>query len=173
MINIAHYVICTKCGQKFNRDVVPCEPVGARRYAHINCPSKDGEPKTQEEIDKEECEKYIMQLLKEDYISPKVRKQLNQFIKEYNYTYSGVRKALIYHYEIRHGDVGKSGGGIGIVPYVYRQAYEYFYSIWLAQQRNQDKVIEEYKPQVVEVRIPPPQIKVKKKFFNFFEEDVE
>lgn len=173
VISIAHYVVCSVCGQKFNRDIVPCKQTSARRYAHLDCAVAAANTKTQEELDKEECEKYIMQLLGEEYISPRVRKQLNQFVNEYKYTYSGIRKALIYFYEVKRNDISKANGGIGIVPYCYKQAFDYYYSIWLAQQVNQGKVIECYKPQVVEVRISPPKIKIKKKFFNFFEEDNE
>lgn len=173
VIDIAHYVICSVCGERFDRDKIPFQQTSARRYAHLNCAVAQENTKTQEQIDKEELEKYIMKLLGEDYISPKVRKQLNQFIKEYNYTYSGMRKALIYHYEVKHGDVSKAGGGVGIIPYVYRQAYEYYYSLWLAQQKNEGKDMKDYKPKVVEIRIPSPQIRIKNRFFNFFEEDEE
>jgi hypothetical protein len=173
VIDIAHYVICSVCGERFDRDKIPFQQTSARRYAHLNCAVAQENTKTQEQIDKEELEKYIMKLLGEDYISPKVRKQLNQFIKEYNYTYSGMRKALIYHYEVKHGDVSKAGGGVGIIPYVYRQAYEYYYSLWLAQQRNEGKDMKDYKPKVVEIHIPSPQIRIKNRFFNFFEEDEE
>ena len=171
MINIAHYVICTECGKKFNRDIVPCKQTAARRYAHIDCAAADKITKPQEDPDKIECEQYIMNLLKEEYISPRVRKQLNQFINEYKYSYSGIRKALIYFYEVKKNDISKANGGIGIVPYCYKQAFDYYYSIWLAQQINQEKIIDNYIPQIVEVKIPPPQIRVKKKFFKFFEED--
>lgn len=113
-----------------------------------------------------------MELLKEEYITPKVRKQINSYIEEYGFTYSGMRKALIYFYEVKRNDPAKANGGIGIVPYCYKQARDYYYSLWLAQQRNEDKVIQDYIPQIREVRIPPPQIKVKKKkFFSFFEEE--
>lgn len=173
MINIAHYVICSVCGVKFDRDKIPYKQTSTRRYAHLDCAIADKNTKSQEEIDKEECEKYIMQLLGEEYISPRVRKQLNQFVSEYKYTYSGIRKALVYFYEVKKNDISKANGGIGIVPYCYKQAFDYYYSIWLAQQANQDKVIAEYKPQVIEIRIPSPQIRIKKKFFNFFEEDEE
>ena len=97
--------------------------------------------------------------MKEEYISPKVRKQINQYITEYNYTYSGMRKALVYFYEVKHNDPAKANGGIGIIPYCYNQARDYYYSLWLAQQQNVDKVIDEYKPEVVEVRIQPPQLR--------------
>ena len=116
-----------------------------------------------------------MTLLNEEYISPRVRKQINAFINEYKYTYSGIRKALVYFYEIKGNDISKANGGIGIVPYCYKEAFNYYYSLWLAQQRNENKIITEYVPQVREVRIPPPQLKKakKRKLFNFFEEDEE
>lgn len=171
---IAHYVICSICQKRFDRDKLPFKQTSARRYAHLECAVADENTRKQDDVDKEELEKYIMKLLKEDYISPKVRKQMNTFIEEYKFTYSGMRKALIYFYEVKHNDPSKANGGIGIIPYCYRQAREYYYSLWLAQVRNEDKVINEYVPQVREVRIPPPQIKVKRrKAFTFFEEDEE
>jgi hypothetical protein len=113
-----------------------------------------------------------MALLKEDYITPKVRKQMNTYIEEYGFTYSGMRKALIYFYEVKKNDASKANGGIGIIPYCYKQARDYYYALWLAQQRNENKVIQDYVPKVRVVKIPPPQIKVKKmKHFNFFEEE--
>lgn len=169
---MAHYVICAVCGQKFNRDVVPCKQVSARRYAHLDCAVTSESTKTQEQIDREELEKYIMELLKEDFISPRVRKQIKQYTEEYKYTYSGIRKALFYFYEIKGNDKTKANGSIGIVPYVYKESYNYYYSLWLAKQRNEDKCIEDYQPEVREVRIPVPQAKVRRrKLFSFFEED--
>ena len=171
---IAHYVTCSVCGKRFDRDKLPYKQTSARRYAHLDCSVADENTKKQEDLDKEELEKYIMALLKEDYISPRVRKQMNSFIQDYNYTYSGMRKALIYFYEVKKNDPSKANGGIGIIPYCYREAYEYYYSLWLAQQRNENKIIQEYIPRVREVRIAPPQLKAKRrKLFNFFEEDEE
>ena len=172
---IAHYVICSVCGQRFDRDKMPYKQTSARRYAHLDCATANENTRKQEDIDKEELEKYIMTLLNEEYISPRVRKQINAFISEYKYTYSGIRKALVYFYEIKGNDISKANGGIGIVPYCYKEAFNYYYSLWLAQQRNENKIITEYVPQVREVRIPPPQLKKakKRKLFNFFEEDEE
>ena len=83
-----------------------------------------------------------------------------------------MKKALVYFYEVKGNDKSKAAGGIGIIPYVYRQAYEYYYSLWLANQKNEDKVIVHYVPTVREVKIPSPQLKQKRrKLFSFFEED--
>lgn len=97
---------------------------------------------------------------------------MNSYVEEYNFTYSGMKKALVYFYEVKGNDRTKAKGGIGIIPYVYRDAYNYYYSLWLANQKNEHKVITDYKPVVREVRIPPPQLKPRKRrLFSFFEED--
>lgn len=160
------------CGQRFDRDKEETEQVSARRYAHRKCALQGAAAKTQEEKDKEELEQYIMNLLEEEYISPRVRKQINNFINEYKYTYSGMHKALVYFYEVKKNDKRKANGGVGIIPYCYREAYEYYYSLWLAQQKNESKVIQEYIPESRTIVIPRPIRKSKrKKFFTFFEEE--
>lgn len=157
----------------FDRDKEDFVQVSAQRYAHTVCAAAAESTKKQSDLEKEELEKYIMTLLNETYITPKVRKQINSFIKEpYCYTYSGIRKALIYFYEVKGNDVSKANGGIGIVPYCYKQAYEYYYSLWLANQQNANKNIKDYVIPAREVRIPPPQRKVRKrKLFSFLDGD--
>lgn len=156
----------------FDRDKVPFKQISERRYAHLTCALAAENEKSQAEKDKEDLEKYIMELLGEEYISPRVRKQMNSYVDEYNFTYSGMKKALVYFYEVKGNDKAKAKGGIGIIPYVYRDAYNYYYSLWVANQKNEHKVITDYKPVVREVRIPPPQLKPRKRrLFSFFEED--
>ena len=80
----------------------------------------------------------------------------------------------ICNYDIKKNPIDKSNGGIGIVPYVYQQAYRYYYSLWEAQQKNENKVIKEYVPKVKEIVIPVPQRKAKKrKMFSFLDEEIE
>ena len=171
---MAHVVTCVYCKQKFDRDKFPFIQVTSRRYAHKECSLSEDEKKSQEEKDKEELEEYIMKLFKITYIDARIRKQINQYVNEYHYTYSGIRKALIYHFEIKGGSVEKANGGIGIVPYVYQHAYNYYLALWQAQQKNQDKVVVEYVPTVKEIVIPRPQRKVKKRdLFTFLDEEIE
>jgi len=167
-----HKVKCKVCGRVFDRDKEPFKQVSERRYAHLACAVAEENEKSQAQKDKEDLEKYIMQLLGEEYITPRVRKQINSYIEEYNFTYSGMKKALVYFYEVQGNDKKKANGGIGIIPYIYRQAYEYYYSLWLANQKNENKIIVDYKPKVIEVRIASPQRKPhKRRLFTFFEED--
>ena len=113
-----------------------------------------------------------MRLFDTDFINPRIRKQINDYIKEYNYTYTGILKALVYFYEVKKNSLEKSQGGIGIVPYIYNDAYNYYYSLWLAQQKNENKDVANYIPVTREVHIPIPQRKIKKrKLFAFLDEE--
>jgi hypothetical protein len=167
-----HIVKCAICGMSFDANVEPFVKVSSRRYAHQKCSENKEENLSQIEKDKEALDQYIMKLFNITYIDPRVRKQIKQYIEEYHYTYSGVLKALIYHYEIKGGDIDKANGALGIVPYVYQKAYNYYYSLWEAQQKNKEKIIEYYVPKVKEIIIPAPERKVKKrKNFSFLDEE--
>ena len=167
-----HIVKCAICGMSFDANIEPFVKVSSRRYAHQKCSENKEENLSQIEKDKEALDQYIMKLFNITYIDPRIRKQIKQYIEEYHYTYSGVLKALIYHYEIKGGDIDKANGALGIVPYVYQKAYNYYYSLWEAQQKNKEKIIEYYVPKVKEIIIPAPERKVKKrKNFSFLDEE--
>lgn len=169
---MAHIVTCVYCKKKFDRDKIPFVQISQRRYAHKECSEQENQRLFKEEADKIALENYIIQLLKLEYITPRIRKQLNTYQEQYGYTYSGMHKALIYFYEIKGNSVEKANGGIGIIPYVYQDAYNYYYALWEAQQANKDKNIETYIPVEEVVRIPVPQRKLKKrKLFTFLDEE--
>ena len=52
------------------------------------------------------------------------------FKKEYNYSYTGIQKTLYWWYEIKKNDLSKANDGIGIVPFIYKDACDYFYRIY-------------------------------------------
>lgn len=168
---MAHSVKCMYCGKSFDRDIIPFKQIG-RRYAHFECYIHHEANKTQDEKDKEDLESYIMKLFNESFINAKIKKQIAQYRSEYNYTYSGIRKALVYAFEVKKNDLKKANGGIGIVPFVYKDAYNYYYSLWVATQKNAEKDLSEYIPQQVEVHIPVPTCeKMRRKRFSFLDEE--
>ena len=168
---MAHRVKCYYCQQFFDRDKEPTVQVMSRRYAHKLCAEK---AKTHvEEVldDKGQLEQYIMKLFGDDYVTPRIRKQINEYVDTYNFTYSGILKALKYFYEIKGNNTEKSNNGIGIVPYIYKDAFNYYYQIWLAQQKNQDFKIEEYHPEEIVIKIPRTERPIKKRqLFTFLDE---
>lgn len=168
---MAHIVTCVYCKEKFDRDKLPTVQISARRYAHADCAKKHEEEKSQEEKDLETLEKYIMELLDEPYVNARVRKQIKEYRTQYNYSYSGMLKTLIWFYEIKGNSTEKANGGIGIIPFVYKNASEYYYSLYLAKIANQDKDLNEYKPIIKEIEIKSPRVYMKPPKLFKFEED--
>ena len=169
---MAHIVTCIYCKKKFDRDKYPFVQVSNRRYAHTECSMSDDQKKAKEELDKEALNNYIMKLFNTSYVDARVQKQIKQYVDEYNFTYSGIQKALTYFFEIKGNSLEKANGGIGIVPYVYKNAYNYYYALWQAQQKNEDKVVTDYVPNVKEIVIPRPQRKLKKRqLFTFLDKE--
>lgn len=161
-------VTCVYCKKQFSKSKTPYQFFNGK-YAHSVCYEQE---KRREKTDAEKLDDYIMNLFHIDYVSPRIKKQINQYVNDYNFTYSGILKALKYFYEIQEHGIEKANDGIGIVPFVYKAAYNYYYSIWLANNKNKDKDMNEYVPEVREIHIPLPQRKIKRKeLFSFLDED--
>lgn len=170
IIKAGSTVTCHYCKKSFNKDQVPYEKLSDTRYAHKTCYLKE---MTRERTDEEKLADYIMDLYKLDYVPPLVKKQINSYMEEYKYTYSGMLKALIYWFEVKKNPFIEEKG-IAILPFVYKNAYNYYYAIWEAQQKNNGKNISDYIPKVREIRIPVPQRNIEKQnYFSFLDEEVE
>lgn len=156
-----HQVKCVYCQQLFDRDREPTVAVSTKRYAHKKCYDQIEGQKTQEERDYELLEKYLMELFNTNYVSARIKKQIKEYKEEYNYTISGMYKALVWWYDIQHSDITKANDGIGIIPYIYDQAYKYYYKLWLAETANSLEEITNYNHIIKEVEIGSPRVYVK------------
>jgi hypothetical protein len=169
-VNPLDFVHCLYCKKSLNRKDEDCVQVSNSRYAHKHCVELEAK---RELTDSEKLDRYIMELFKVEYVPPRIRKQINNYIDEYNFSFSGIQKALIYFHEVKHNPVDISKG-IGIVPYIYRDAYNYYYSIWLAQQKNQTKVLQDYVIETEEIHIANPKKRlnlIKRPLFTFLDEE--
>jgi hypothetical protein len=98
-------------------------------------------------------------------------KQLSSYARDYNFTYSGMLKALKYWYEVKNHPVDLDKG-VGIIPYVYKNAYDYYYALYIADIENQNKDFNNYIPKDIKIKITPPERQiVKRKLFNFLDEE--
>ena len=168
---MAHYVICSVCGQRFNRDVVQAVKSGARRYAHQTClPGGEIVPLPQVDAELTKLVEYVQQLLGKEYNAARVKKQIKDFKDEYGYSYSGMLKSLVYFYEVKGNSKDKANGGIGIVPFIYNDAYNYYLNLFLANQQNINKDIKSYTSKVKEITIKVPTVDFPKKLFNLDDE---
>ena len=167
---MARLTKCPICELSFNRD--KCEFVHHKnRYYHKVCYDSMLSAKAQEEKDLAQLEEYIMKMFKETYVNARVRKQIKSFKEQYNFSYTGMLKSLIYFYEIKGNSIEKANGGIGIIPYVYKDAFDYYYSLHLAQERNKDKDVSQYVTEGKSIKIKSPKLQPKqKRLFNMEEE---
>lgn len=135
--------------------------------------------KTKEQKDKEALEAYIMKLFNTKTVPIRAQQQIKQFSKENSFTYSGMLKSLKYFYEVKGGSLEKANGGIGIIPWVYDKAYNYYYAIWLAEQEN-SKILEQ-QPSILtmpqtEIHITSPKkepVGRKRTYFSFLDEEIK
>lgn len=169
IINPLDNVVCIYCKEPMHRVKDNAVLIATGKYAHPKCVEIE---KTRELTDKEKLDRYIMELFKTDFVSPRIQQQINKFALDYNFSYTGMQKALTYFYEVKGNSIEKANGGIGIIPYIYKDAYNYYYSLWLARQKNENKVVETYIPEVKEIIIAPPKRKIKKRnLFTFLDEE--
>ena len=162
-------VTCAFCKKGLSKKDPDCVMFNNNKYVHKACQELE---ESREKTDREKLEEYIKELFALSYIDPRVKAQIKKYIEEYNFTYSGMQKALYYFYEIKGGDKSKANGGIGIIPYIYQDAYNYHYNLWLAQQKNKDVEVQLYVPKVKEIVIQRPERKIKKRdLFVFLDEE--
>ena len=171
---MGHPVKCSLCGETFDRDKIEYVKTASRRYAHKSCFDKEQGTLSEEERYRQKIMDYTLNLFQSNFNKKRIETQLNKIIKENaGYTYSGVFKTLVYWYEIKRGDVEKSHYSINIVPYIYNDAKEYYRQLWMVQQLNAEKNIEDYIPKTKTVLIKNPQRhqKIKKHNFEFLKEE--
>lgn len=169
---MAHLVKCSICGEQFDRDKIQAVKVGARRYAHYDC-KPDGElvPLVVKEVDPElvKLKDYLTKLYGDKANWALINKQIKKFTEENKYSLSGILKSLIYFHEVKGNPVTESSHyALGIVPFTYQAAYNYYFSIFMAQQANENKIADN---KIIEITIKPPKGRnyLKREFFDLEE----
>lgn len=170
---MAHYVICSICKERFDRDKYPAVLVSSRRYAHAACAGALSPEETQKEKDRKELEQYIIKLFNLKHMDGRITLQIKKYLQDHpEYTYSGIKRTLQYFYEVKKNSIEKANGGIGIVPWVYEEAKRYYYNQWLLSQKNADKDISMYVPKIKKIRIKPPKREPKRRrIFTFLDKE--
>lgn len=169
VINPADIVICNYCKKSFNKKKTKGYEKRGEKYFHPECLKKENQ---REYTDKEKLDMYIMELYQTDYVSPRIKKQINKYVEEYGFTYSGIQYTLDYWINIKKHPYNIKQDTIGIVPYIYEQAKAYKYAVYQAKIKNIGKDISYYKPKDIPITIPPPKTTSKKlKLFSFLDEE--
>lgn len=163
-------VKCRYCGKRFDKDSEPYEVGhgqglgGDRFYYHKDCFQKAlVEPKNQWIINKDKeddfkknCDymyDYLSFYLKVPADYAKIMRQARNFMNGNNSQNihckpQGMFLALQYAYDVKKLNPDRGEGGIGIVPYVYKEAFDY----WEGKARRDAHIIEKIYQQMDELR---------------------
>lgn len=90
---------------------------------------------------------YVCELFGYKKPSIKVYQQMANYY-ERGVSYADMLLTLKYFYEIKKGDISKSQGGIGIIPYVLDEAKEFV----TLEQMEKDKLIKKFENNIAEIK---------------------
>ena len=108
-----------------------------------------------------------------DYVHPNIQKQINEYVSQKGFTYSGIYKSLFYWFDIcNNRNAYLNRPTIAIVPYIYPQARDYYYRLYQAKESNKNKNIEKPKEIIVKIQAPEREPLRKRNLFTFLDEEV-
>lgn len=147
-------VTCGGCGLKIDRSIdVGAEYIKSKWY-HSYCAS----------IKKEKMllDEYICKIFELKATGPTNNSLIKKYKEQYGYNYDGMLKALKYFYEVQKHSPNKSEERVGIIPYVYDEAQEYF----KAREQKINRIGEhglEHKAKEITVKIYTTKVEKNKK----------
>lgn len=179
-------VTCRFCGQKdINRNtqeegVIWCQPA-PRYYYHVDCyneylsgiESKKQKKITEEQVPDAWLESVYYYLEKDLKIVcnyPVLYKEWQRLVKK-GRTPKGIYFALKYFYDVKHGDIKKANGSIGIVDYIYDDAKIYWENMEIRNNGIVNDLEEEAKKNKIKLRIVKQEYYNKKKKQKYTMED--
>ena len=166
-----HIVKCRICGESFDTNDVEFVRHG-NWYAHKKCYDEREAAKTEEEKDLDDLMEYCAKLYGKLFNYNQTLRLAKSYHDKNGFSFSGIKRTMEYVYEVKKEPIEKGNGSIGIVPYMYDKAYNYWYSIWLANQINTPEILKHYQPKVIEIKIPEPVRTVRhRKLFSFLDEE--
>lgn len=157
------HINCFKEEDFVNTEFSVIEPKPKKEKKEKKEPAPKAEPKPKaKKVEKVDERQPILDYCKEIFGATAnyaaIQKQIKEYITKYGYTYSGILKTLQYWYEVKKNDNSKANGSIAIVPYVYNQALEYYYALYLADMANKEASITKV---IKEINIEAPRPKTK------------
>lgn len=150
-----HLVKCPYCSVTFDTMAEPYVTMG-RRYAHKACWEEHNAKVPQEQRDYDNLIQYLKDLFGMNP-SPLILRQIREYKKDYNYSYTGIMKTLQWWYNVQKKPLGDTNTGIAIVPYIYQDASSYYYNLYLAATLNEEIEIKSPESKIKEITIIQPK----------------
>ena len=120
-------VICQVCRKGINK--LTDEYIKkSNGYIHKSCVSS-------EDLDKKELNDYICEIFHLKAPGPTNSAMIKRFHEKNGYSYKSMYYALKYYFEVKKGSVEKSQNRIGILPYIYDDAKNYYSNLTNVQNK--------------------------------------
>lgn len=128
---MAHIVQCRTCKKYFDTEKIPKDEwimPSKNWYYHTRCYTdwKNNHDNATDDDWAMLIYDFLARDLKVSYNYHLCEAQRKKFLKENRFTNKGIYFSLKYFYEIKHNSWDKGNGGIGIIPYIYKDATEYW-----------------------------------------------
>lgn len=153
-----HIVKCRICQQQFDTNTTEFVKLGKLRYYHKYCfdawknPDKGKSDQEWEDL----IFDYLTRDLKVTYNFFLIKQQLSKFIDN-DLTLQGIFYTVKYIYGIKKVSWSDGHGGLGLVPYMYKEAAQY----WMTQRQLKGEFAKGVEEQIKE-RSEREVIKIKK-----------
>lgn len=133
-----------------------------RKYLDLNS-NQEAIQKIKEQIakDKLEVAEYIQQLFHKE-VSKRNWVLLEEYRKK-GITYKQTLQTLQYFYDVKHNSITKANGSIGIVPYVYEEAKEYYQKIRQQQEKIANSLQKQINKPIITIDVKNSEINDKKR----------
>ena len=135
----------------------------ANRYAHKKCYEKNSSP---DEIFIPQIYSYLKAQVHITYDYPQCEKQRVYFVTKLGYTNEGIYNALRYFYGVKKASPDKSGNRIGIVPYIYEEAKEYYKNLENKQKFIKKEIEKQKETEKETIYIPIKKVNPKKTYID-------
>lgn len=157
--------ICFYCHEYIDIETEPYCMARVNRYAHQKCYEENFK------VDDEFVDQ-LYGLLTEMNINYNFRmceSQRKKFLKDKGYSNEGIYLTLKYFLQVKGGDLSKSYGGIGIVPFLYDEAKIYYTELAKAQRQIKKEVKTQKQQERKKIIVKGEQKRNKKNYINLEE----
>lgn len=152
-------VKCQMCSELVDKD---CAVRVDNKNFHKDCAIQYSERK--------ELYAYICYIFKLKAPGPININQIKNFMIKYpHYTYKGIQNTLEYYFEVEGGSIPKARERIGIVPYVYDRAQEYFKKIDIKKEKIEKVYEKQLNDEKIIVKRKKETFQKEKKLYNLEE----
>lgn len=107
---------------------------------------------------------------KDDLSLTPILRTIKVFNEQNHYSFSAIRKTLMWWYDIKGNDISKANGNIRIVPYVIDQARAYWKTREQAEKSNQNIEVKPVENIKISIRQPKRE-RFHSDSFNFLDEE--